>query len=565
MFTVTRRKLWFTAVFAVAFGAVDLLAQIATGERADLTAVSWLRTVLAPLLAGVVAWALFSVLDRLGAADQPKFDRPDTVEAETALADPPPLPSTETHATPHALRFALAAGLVPLAAWLVQFAHFWPLASMNDLHWVLHDPIGSAVQHPLAHNLWIAALTRLGGAITGSLLGGVVFAALVQMLLWASVLAWTVFTLARFGTRRWALLALIAFATLVPIVGNTALALVKDSMFSLFVLALVPVLLTVRATRGRILARPLFFVAALVALVGFAVMRNNGLIVVALVLVALWLFAGSAKRLATLLVVVTITISALPSIATTLRAGPGKSVEAVGVPLQAIGHLNRTNPECMPAAQRDYFDNIMPASAWADAWVPGSVDPTKDAPDFDRSVMQGELGTFVSQWLRVAVACPGEVTGGVLLHSAKLWRFDAGTVGVGGQSVFTAPVSNHPGNRETLIADYASQGVESGSLLPAAVQSVYDPLIRQSLSATPHAGTWLWLMLLSIAGFAYRRRGEWVAVYLPSLLTWLTLLAAAPTSEPFRYVAFAVFVVPVGTALLFGAPAQTRSDDPRSR
>src|SRR5690606_34539639 len=140
--------------------------------------------------------------------------------------------------------------------------------------------------------------------------------------------------LASIGTYRVALWLLIAYVALVPLVGNYSFALVKDSVFSMFLVALVPVLLHLRATRGGALRNPWFFAASVIALVGFAVMRNNGLVVLLFVLILVVLYAREARRLAWALAAVSVVLALLPSVATSLKFDEAKSVEWVGVPLQ---------------------------------------------------------------------------------------------------------------------------------------------------------------------------------------------------------------------------------------
>jgi len=62
----------------------------------------------------------------------------------------------------------------------------------------------------------------------------------------------------------------------------------------------------------------------------------------------------------------------------------------------------------------------------------------------------------------------------------------------------------------------------------------------------------MWVVALSAVGFVYAGRREWVAIYAPVIGLWVTLMVAAPTVTPFRYMAPLIMVVPIGLAVLLG-------------
>jgi len=77
------------------------------------------------------------------------------------------------------------------------------------------------------------------------------------------------------------------------------------------------------------------------------------------------------------------------------------------------------------------------------------------------------------------------------------------------------------------------------------------------MEATPGQGTWMWALVLSVVGFVYAGRREWVAIYTPMVLLWATLMIAAPTVTPFRYMEPIIMVVPIGLAVLLGTDRAT--------
>ena len=527
-----RRRAAASALFATAFTAVDAASQVvgrvqrATGLLQE-GSFNPVRLLVALVLSGAACWGFLALVDlaarRRGARSQQGGDR-------------------------RCVRWlALRAFLIPLTCWSLLYGHLWPMASMNDTAWILTDPFGAGAQHPITYRLMIVALFRLGRLVGGDLTG-VVLLSVGQMLLWATCVSGLVVFLDRKGASRGVTGSLIAYCALMPLVADYSFAVVKDSAFSLFATALIPVLLAVRAGAGRILSSRSGIAVVVVVPAGFALMRSNALpvVLIALALVVWW--SRAHLRRALVVSAVTLVIIVVPTAAT---AQSQHAKEALGIPLQMIGYTLVHDADCLPPASRQVFDNVLEPEVWKQVYRPASVDPTKDSPTFNNAYLDTHRGQFLSAWGRALVACPRPFVTGFLIHTANLWRFDADPISTDGQSRFISAVSNYPAGRDQLIRDYANAGVVNHSLLPQPLQRVAGTAVRV-MEATPGPGTWMWVVALSVVGFVYAGRREWVAIYAPVILLWATLMVAAPTVTPFRYTAPLIMVAPIGLAVLLG-------------
>ena len=521
-----------TCLFAAAFAAVDTVSQtVGRVQRAAGALLegsfSPLRLLVALILSGAACWGFLALVDlaarRRGARSQQGGDR-------------------------RCVRWlALRAFLIPLTCWSLLYGHLWPMASMNDTAWILTDPFGAGAQHPITYRLMIVALFRLGRLVGGDLTG-VVLLSVGQMLLWATCVSGLVVFLDRKGASRGVTGSLIAYCALMPLVADYSFAVVKDSAFSLFATALIPVLLAVRAGAGRILSSRSGIAVVVVVPAGFALMRSNALpvVLIALALVVWW--SRAHLRRALTVTALALVIILVPS---AMTAQSQHAEEGVGIPLQMVGYTLTHDAGCLPSASRQVFDSILSPEAWKRAYRPSSVDPVKDSPAFNRTYLDTHRGQFLSAWGRALVACPRPFATGFLVHTGNLWRFDADPIGTEGQSRFVSVVSNHPADRDQLIRDYARAGVVSHSLLPKPWQPVAEAAVR-AMEVMPGPGTWMWVVALSVVGFVYAGRREWVAIYAPVILLWATLMVAAPTVTPFRYTAPLIMVAPIGLAVLLG-------------
>ena len=532
-----RRRAAASALFATAFTAVDAASQVvgrvqrATGLLQE-GSFNPVRLLVALVLSGAACWGLLALVD---------------LAARRRGRD-----SQEAGAQPGAgwrdrRRLALLAFLIPLICWSLLYAHLWPMASMNDTAWILRDPIGAGAQHPITYGLSIGVLFRLGRLVGGDLTG-VVLLSVGQMLLWAACVSGVALFLDRKGASRRVTGLLIAYCALMPLVADYSFAVVKDAAFSLFATLLIPVLLVVRSSAGKVLLSRRGTAVVVAVLAGFALMRNNALPVVLVVLALVVWWSRVHLRRAVAVSAVALVLIIIPP-ATTAQASHAE--EALGIPLQMVGYTLVHDAQCLPPASRQVFDNVLAPEAWKQAYRPNSVDPVKDDKSFNTAYLDAHRGQFLSAWGRALVACPRPFVTGFLVQTANLWRFDADPIRTDGQSRFVTAVSNYPADRDRLIRAYARAGVVNHSLLPRLLRPVGDIAVR-GMEATPGQGTWMWALVLSVVGFVYAGRREWVAIYTPMVLLWATLMIAAPTVTPFRYMEPIIMVVPIGLAVLLG-------------
>lgn len=524
-----------SAVFALVFAMVDAVSQVVRWvERgADSSRSAFFgpfRFLAALLLSAVVCWGFLLLVD---VAERRRGSRSARCPAE---------PAGPVRRGP-----AAAAFLVPLACWSFLYAHLWPLASMNDTAWILRNPTGAGVQHPITYTLITGGVFRLGRLFGGNL-AGVVLLSVGQMLLWAGCVSAVVVFLDRNGAPRRVSGFFIAYCALMPLVADYSFAVVKDAVFSLFATLLIPVLLVVRAGAGRVLLSRRGAAIVVAVLAGFALTRNNALPValVILVLAARWSRAQGRRVMAVFVIALVVVV--VPP-AATARSSHAK--EALGVPLQMVGHALVHDPECLPARSRQVFDAVFDTEVWKRVYDPTSVDPVKYNKAFRTAYLDAHRRQFLGAWARGLAACPGSFITGLLLQTANLWRFDADPVLSAGQSRFVSVVSNAPADREKIIAEYAAGGVVNHSLLPRPLRPVGDAVVR-GMELTPGQGTWMWALALSVTGFVYAGRREWVAIHLPMILLWGTLMIAAPAVAPFRYMEPIIMVVPIGLIILLG-------------
>ena len=523
-------RFWgYTLFSAMAISAFDLLSQIVPEGKAQPWAIfSLARTGTVFVLAIVICGLVFALAGREGA--------------------PAPLPRR---------RVLLAGFLIPLLSWSLLLACLWPGVSMNDTWAILSEPLAASSQHPLAYGYGLSALVHGGSLLLGNVSRGLAFAAMVQMVLWALVVAAMADTLRMNGAPRMVIYAFVAYTAAVPVVGDYAIALVKDSPFSIAIAAITVLLFRVWVSKGSAVGSRGFQIALFFSALAVTAMRNNGIALTVIMVPLLFFICDSNRKLAIGIVVAAIVAGSIPGQISKIYVGPHKYVESVSMPLQMIGYGIWAQPQCIPRAQRTYFSKIMPIAQWAQAYSPLSVDATKDNGQFDRDYLQRTKGEFARHFVAYSFSCPVSAAKGYLLHTRNYWSPQTRPIGRTSQSIFHSLVSNDSASSTAWRQELGKRGISNHSLLPDGLTSAVMAWFRTGTAHFPGAGTWAWALLVAVGGFLYRRRYAGLALAFPSALIYATLLVASPVSYPFRYVAFLALVAPFSLAiLLVGEPAK---------
>jgi hypothetical protein len=451
---VGARKLLFALVPALLLGLVDALA--VPVEQLPWGGARIGRHLLVSAVVAALLWVMLSIVDAR-AADEGASG----AEASGGEA------SDGSRRASASWRWCLRIAGISAALWLLMWAAVGPLDSMNDTYWIIRNPFGVARQQPVVFSMLTSGVVQGLRLVTGSLLPGIIALVLLQIALFGLALAWTLRVLSGMGVPRSVLLVLAVLLGLLPITANFTFALVKDAAFTAFVLLLVPVLLVIWRTRGACLRRRGFLALMVFAALGFALTRNNALVILVLVGALIVVLADRARRTAVLWVVGIVVIALIPQQIVSIAAGPQKSAESLGIPLQMLGSTLVHDPQCIADEDARTLERIMPAQAWREAFRPQSVDPVKYDPAFSDDALQDSRGAFLTAFVRTLHRCPGPMLAGYRDQTSQLWRWDAIAVGGTSQSFFLEPISNAPADRDEILADLARQGVGQSSRCPS--------------------------------------------------------------------------------------------------
>lgn len=396
-------------------------------------------------------------------------------------------------------------------------------------------------QHPFIHTLFLKLCLVLGG-------GSPTAYAVIQMLLLSLMFAFSVAWLYSHGVSKACCFAAAAYFALNPVHASYSVSVRKDVLFGGFVLLLTVALCEMYFSRGACLKKPAWLGLLLVSCLGTAFFRNNGPMMLAvLAVILLAAYHKYWKQMAAVLACTFLLLGAVKGpVFDALGVRPTNFTESLGIPLQQIARVVAEDGEITPE-QLETLDAFVSVETVKKNYNPYCVDYIKSevyGADFHHEELERRKGDFFRLWFSLMLKNPKIYVDSYLDSTYGFW---------------------YP-----LSSSHVSywQDVHANEL--GLVSSSPSPLFSRLLGLFAEKGWQMNIPSLCIYAVLFFAITAWVKKgkrallpYLPVLLLWLTILAAAPIATSLRYVYHAFAAVPVLAAFcLF--PCADEGDTPQS-
>lgn len=443
---------------------------------------------------------------------------------------------------------ALPLGLVLFLAWFPFLLALYPSPGMNDTVYMMENPLRAGIQFPWATSLFWGYGTEWSQHIGGSREPFIFCAALFQMGIMAAALA----HVASWAERRFGQMAgwgLFAYFALFPMVGNYAIASVRDPLYSLALLGWTIYLL--EAERGKKL--PLWFLALL--FLAPPLLRSNGLIAVGVLGIAGACLTKNYVRHG-IIFLLCAAVSVLPG--NWILASIGEEPlfqEAAAVPLQQMGRVLVMEGD-MDGETRALLSSYLSEEAWKKAYSPYTVDFVKWHEEFRRSHLNETRGEFIHAWWETGLRNPRIYAEGWMTETYALWNLDPLEHQV--QSRFGWALTDE--NTEHMQPS-DNDAFATGDLpIPALVKSAVG-LWSFEGSRFLGAGFSLWLTVLLGAVLYVKGRARLLFLFLPLWINTASLLGATPASAVFRYSFGYVLILPIAALVALEETSGVKNEE----
>lgn len=562
------RRLPALALRALLLAALSLAVAALAVFGSAIKGTGWIHGAIGPLVAQTlaIAPAVALVILLLGAASA-RLSRPPRDGSRPSRLRGPLGPLV----SPGAPGVLLTAVLI-FACWLPWLVSLYPGAMIYDTYyqisqcypvwspegfsigavWGVPDGFRFSDHHPILVTLLYGSFARASQALTGSWDAGVFAFAALQCAGTALAFSCALGTLGRHGAPSWLRLAALLLICSVPVYGDYASTVVKDSLFSGIYVLWFSQLVEVIATRGASLGRPGFLAASFATACLLALTRKTGAYVAVptLALLALLYRPGRFRLAAQAAGVALLVWGVLPgAVFPALSVSPGGRQEALGTLFQQTARCALLFPGEMTAGEAAAVESVL-GEGFADRYKPKWADPVKYG--FDPDASAGELGDYLGVWARQGLRHPDVYAEGALAMTA-------GFVAPGGEIQLRDEVWDKKNSGTELLEqpDELKQARRSMCSYWNAWQD--SPIAGALLDAAPYV---VWVPALALWSLSRRATWRWLPLLIPTGLT-VASVALSPMFDA-RYALPLIYTAPLllcvlGAAARGGSPEAGRA------
>ncbi|MDO5298539.1 MAG: DUF6020 family protein [Clostridia bacterium] len=423
------------------------------------------------------------------------------------------------------LRLPLATyAAVLLLCWLPVLLAYWPGMLNYDFatEFMQHVEANYSNIHPLLHSALMNGVIALGEAL-GSPTLGLVLMTLLQMALFALTLAYACVFAQRHGAPGWLLLAMTSFFGLHPVFSSMSMSMTKDTLFAAAVVTLSLLTWSLIEEPDAFLQSRKRCVLYILAVIGTALMRNNGVFALALLLpTTLAAVRGLRKKAAALCAAGVIAAAAVFGVLS-LALSPSSlpSFQLYSLPAQQL--VRAYNSGALSDADKAEIRSWYTAEEGL-AVHPHLGDSAKGY--LDRERLEEEGGQLLSLWAKIGKICPREYLEAFLMLNVGSWYPDD----LSHSTIYPDVSYSDKGYLQTQEYDMSAYGLHTACLLPD-VRDVYEQICRQNIyqkypviailfcTATP-----FWAIILACAALAAKRQTRFLPAALGALGLWLSYL-----------------------------------------
>lgn len=423
---------------------------------------------------------------------------------------------------------------VLMLCWLPLLLAYYPAALNYDLHEQFKQATTGVYSdyQPVLHTLMFTAAFKIGDLI-GSRTTGILLLTLVQMLVFAAALSYSCVFAQRRGAPLPFVLALAALYALHPVFSVMSISTTKDTLFAAALLMLSLLVWEAIEAPEAFFSDKKRLVIFVLSSVFAALMRTNGIVVLAVTLLIL-ILTLHANRLKALLLSVACagaTIAVLTAI--TLALSPAKVPSFQFYSLTAQQLVRAYNNAGLPEETRKEIA-LWYISDEGLKVFPHLADPAKGYLDRERIAQSG--GDFLRLWAQNAPRALHEYIEAFLMLNVGSWYPDD----LSHSTIYPDVSWNDKGYLQTQEYDMSEYGVESRCYLPR-VKHIFELICRRNdhqeypvISVLFCTATPLWITLFACALLI--SRGAWRLLPAPliTICLWGSYLVFGPCTLP-RY------------------------------
>lgn len=386
--------------------------------------------------------------------------------------------------------------------------------------------------NPVLQTLLAVGCMKIGSILNLPWLGLFIFC-YSQALLFAFVLSYVIYSLAKFGVHKYLRIGLLLVFCLAPMNANYAVTTLKDVNFAfVFLLYLVCLIEMLRCPDNFFKNKRKLLYFGILNLV-LMLLRNNGsyiLIPTDVVLIIVYRKYWKPMVLSTCIPVFIFTILLSNIIYPALKIAPGSKREMYSVPFQQTARLIKEHGDEIPQVDREIINRVLSYDKIADRYEPELSDKVKAT--YKKLSTPEDMNEYLGVWAKWLFIHPETYVQATMNNCYGYFYPEA-------KSWIAYKEITSPGKR---------YGVSSPKLLSPLRKVVNNipEIVRDIpiLGMIESIGFYTWLLILSIAYLLYIHKGRVIILYTPLLILLLTCMVS-PANTMLRYIYPMVLSVPI--------------------
>ena len=411
--------------------------------------------------------------------------------------------------------------------------------------------------HPLLHSALMNTVITIGEAIHSRTFG-VLLMSLVQMPLFAASLAYSCSFAQRRGAPRIVLAALTALYALHPVFSVMSLSMTKDTLFAACVLMLSLFSYEALEDADAFFASHRKLALFVLCCAGTALLRNNGIFALALLLPALMLALRSRFKRALALCAASVCACLLTLAALTLFLKPvhNSSFQLYSIPAQQL--VRAYSLGVMTEEEKAELESwyIAPEGLAVHSHL---ADSAKGY--LNRERIEREGGDMLRLWAQVGKRNLRIYAEALLMLNVGSWYPDD----LSHSTIYPDASWSDKGYLQTQEYDMTAQGIHTTSFLPR-VKALYERICRHNdhqtypvISILLCTATPLWVLLFACCRFAASKSTRMIIPSLGVLGLWAGYLLGPCTLPRYTLALFCLAPVMLAAAFSFSSSARKES------
>ena len=424
-------------------------------------------------------------------------------------------------------------------SWIPYFMTFYPGIISPDSYSQIQQVLGNLKledHHPILHTAIIGMWIKLGLSIFKDINIAISLYTISQMLILSIFYSYVIRFLRRKNVNKVVIIATLVFYMIYPIHAVYSTIMWKDILFSgifpIFVIMCFEIVFNTEEFLKKGKNILLFIIISLLTIY----LRHNGLYVVIITLVGIIIMIKKYRKKLLLLFITIIILFEFINfmIYNVLKVTKGSIAEAMSIPLQQIARSIKNNENEIDEGIKEgvncFFEK---ENIWYD-YEPTLSDNVKFK--FNVNYFKDNKIEFIKIWIKLFITYPKDYIEAVIANSYGYYYPEAENSVLGIYNV---------DNKHEIIQK-PEENNKVYEVFVKIVQKRNIPIISMMFSI----GFEFWIILTCLGYKIYKKEYNYILIYIPILILWLTCVAS-PVYNEFRY-AYPIFTtLPIYISLNF--------------